>query len=453
MRQTILFFLLFTVGLFADELAAKDSTVNTPQNIEQAILAEPLPASEMVRRGRAYLLKSLLNGDREQAVQTIEYLNSAFSEMLCPFSGMEKGLAYLHADRYDSALTALIQARRLSAPKAKRAVSFEDRCVVESQNDRFRSKRIIFDELYAYLEKDYPKTAAQIDSLVSEIQNSSVDSFYKDEARAFVPVIFTASFGRAEAPMVQKVCDAGNAFVQKYPANEDGVWLEANFVKPLQKRISRSPEDSPEDPIKSHLYTSGVGFEFLSGMGMLTGDLKDEFHHKYLSYYAAIPIQLYRVVFTPFLSFGTLETRNNRRFEDVLWEENSDLSVYSAGITLGFVLFDSRYVKFEPFVGIGSAESMLPDDSNDYYYYANKSYNNYHRLKRYVKHENSVEYLLGVTGELRLWTLASRNPRAPLSSISLRGKYMAQFIDHDFGYKSMEGVSHKILLGVGFFIW
>ena len=170
MRQTILFFLLFTVGLFADELAAKDSTVNTPQNIEQAILAEPLPASEMVRRGRAYLLKSLLNGDREQAVQTIEYLNSAFSEMLCPFSGMEKGLAYLHADRYDSALTALIQARRLSAPKAKRAVSFEDRCVVESQNDRFRSKRIIFDELYAYLEKDYPKTAAQIDSLVSEIQ-------------------------------------------------------------------------------------------------------------------------------------------------------------------------------------------------------------------------------------------------------------------------------------------
>ena len=172
-------------------------------------------------------------------------------------------------------------------------------------------------------------------------------------------------------------------------------------MKPLQKRLSRNPE-TLEDPVQSHLYTSGVGFEFLSGIGMLTGDLKDEFHHKYWSYYAAIPIQLYRVVFTPFLSFGTLETRNHRRFENVLWEENSDLSVYSAGITLGFVLYDSRYVKFEPFVGIGSAESMLPDDSNDYYYYADKSYNNYHRLKRYVKHENSVSYLLGTTGEVRV---------------------------------------------------
>jgi hypothetical protein len=476
MRQMIFLSLLLAVNLFAandstavvsDSMSvapdtatiasdvatvAVADTASAVANIEQAILAEPLPASEMVRRARSYLLKCLQNCDKEKALQTIEYLNDAFSETLCPFSGMEKGLSYLHADRYDSALTALIGARRLAAPKAKKAVSFEDRCVVEAKNERFRSSRIIYDELYAFLERDYPKTAAQIDSLISQIQASSVDAFYKDEALAFVPVIFTASFGRAEAPMVEKVCAAGNAFVQKYPANEDGVWLEANFVKPLQKRLSRNPETF-EDPVQSHLYTSGVGFEFLSGIGMLTGDLKDEFHHKYWSYYAAIPIQLYRVVFTPFLSFGTLETRNHRRFENVLWEENSDLSVYSAGITLGFVLYDSRYVKFEPFVGIGSAESMLPDDSNDYYYYADKSYNNYHRLKRYVKHENSVSYLLGTTGEVRLWTLASRNPRAPLSSISLRVKYMAQFIDHDFGYKSMDGVSHKILAGVGFFIW
>lgn len=476
MRQMIFLSLLLAVNLFAanDSTAvvsdsmpvapdtativsdvatvAVADTASAVVNIEQAILAEPLPASEMVRRARSYLLKCLQNGDKEKALQTIEYLNDAFSETLCPFSGMEKGLSYLHVDRYDSALTALIGARRLAAPKAKKAVSFEDRCVVEAKNERFRSSRIIYDELYAFLERDYPKTAAQIDSLISQIQASSVDAFYKDEALAFVPVIFTASFGRAEAPMVEKVCAAGNAFVQKYPANEDGVWLEANFVKPLQKRLSRNPE-TLEDPVQSHLYTSGVGFEFLSGIGMLTGDLKDEFHHKYWSYYAAIPIQLYRVVFTPFLSFGTLETRNHRRFENVLWEENSDLSVYSAGITLGFVLYDSRYVKLESFVGIGSAESMLPDDSNDYYYYADKSYNNYHRLKRYVKHENSVSYLLGTTGEVRLWTLASRNPRAPLSSISLRVKYMAQFIDHDFGYKSMDGVSHKILAGVGFFIW
>jgi hypothetical protein len=30
---------------------------------------------------------------------------------------------------------------------------------------------------------------------------------------------------------------------------------------------------------------------------------------------------------------------------------------------------------------------------------------------------------------------------------------MAQFLDHDFGYKKIEGVSQKVLAGVGFFIW
>ncbi|MBS7391741.1 MAG: hypothetical protein KIG51_06580, partial [Fibrobacter sp.] len=60
---------------------------------------------------------------------------------------------------------------------------------------------------------------------------------------------------------------------------------------------------------------------------------------------------------------------------------------------------------------------------------------------------------LGATGEVRLLTIASRNVHAPLNSISLRVKYIAQFLDHDFGYKKIEGVSHKVLAGVGFFIW
>ena len=434
------------------EVTSADTVVAAPQTIEQAILAEPMPAGEMVRRARFYLLKALISHNKEQAVQTIEYLRSQYSSVLCPFSGMEEGLAYMHAAVYDSALTALVKERRLFAPKARKAVTYEDQCVVDARSNNLRSSRLIQDELFVYLADNFPKTASQIDSLVLEIQNSSVETFYKDAAPAFVPVVFNASWGRTEASTIQKVSTAGSAFSAKYPANENGAWLEANFVEPLQKRASNEAKDS-NDPIQNHLYTSGVGFEFLSGIGMFAGDLKDEFHHKYWSYYAAVPIQISRFVFTPFLSFGTLETRNNRQFSDVLWEEDSDLYVYSSGISLGFVVFDSRYVKFEPFVGIASAESILPDDNNDYYYYADKPNNNYYRLRKYVKHENSVEYLLGATGEVRLLTIASRNVHAPLNSISLRVKYIAQFLDHDFGYKKIEGVSHKLLAGVGFFIW
>ena len=105
------------------EVTSADTVVAAPQNIEQAILAEPMPAGEMVRRARFYLLKALISHNKEQAVQTIEYLRSQYSSVLCPFSGMEEGLAYMHAAVYDSALTALVKERRLLAPKAPKAVT------------------------------------------------------------------------------------------------------------------------------------------------------------------------------------------------------------------------------------------------------------------------------------------------------------------------------------------
>lgn len=354
---------------------------------------------------------------------------------------MEKGMAYLQMGRYDSAWTVLVRERRLFAPQAKRAETDADRCAVGATDGGelpyFR------DELFAYLRQGFTWTPSKMDSLFERVRQSSAGQFYKDAIPAFFPVVFSSS-----QEWENDFRKSGEAFVLKYPLDENGIWLRENFLS----RRSVGAEN-PNDVLQAHLYGNGVGFEFLTGIGFLTSDFKEEFRHKYGEYFAALPIQISRVTFTPFFSVGRLETRRNVQFDDVLWEKGSELAILEGGMTLGLVAWDSRFFKVEPFVGIASAEMVLPDDSRDYYYFADKPNNNYHRLKRHVESNNSIAYLWGVSGEFRLLSFYPRRARAPISSISLRVKYMANLLDHDLGYRTLEGFSHRILAGIGFFVW
>ncbi len=457
MRKIFLFLLLFTASLLAQEdstveISSASSDSVSPLSVEQEILAEPVPATEMVRRARTLLLRALQEKDKERATRFVHFLDGQYSDNVCSFSGMEKGLVFLHLGVYDAALTLLVQERRLLGSGSRRAESREERCVAEVLNANWKTASIIQDELFLYLNQFYARQSQKQDSLVSVIQESTVDVFFKEAAPAFLPVIFTISWGNAEDRAIRHLLHSGTAFVQKYPMDENGRWLERYFLEPFEKRFQKTPSTT-QDPIQNHLYGKSVGFEFLSGIGFLTGDLKDEFHHRFWDYAFAVPIQIYRVVFTPFISFGWIETRNNRKFSDVLWEKDSELLVYEGGVSVGVVAWDIRYIKLEPFVGIATASASLPENSYDYYYYANKPNNNYHLLRDHIETNNSLAFLAGIAGEVRLVTICRRDEEAPLNSISLRVKYTASFLDHDFGYQKMEGLSHKVQAGVGFFIW
>ena len=428
MRRIIFSILFFSLGVFASD-------------IERALLAEPPSAEEMVRRGRALLLKSLHRGDSAVALQTISFLDEKYSAHLCPFSRMEKGLAYLRVGRYDSAWTSLVRERRLFAPQARNAESDADRCAVGSTDGG--EFLYFYDELFSYLRQDFTWTAPKMDSLFERVRQSSAGQFYKDAIPAFFPVAL--SFPQEPGNDFRNF---GEAFVQKYPYDENGIWLRENFLRNRDVVAENS-----DDVLRAHLYGNGVGFEFLTGVGFLTSDFKENFRHKYGEFFVGLPIQISRLTFTPFISFGRLETRKNVQFDDVLWEKGSELALLQGGMTLGFVAWDSRFFKAEPFVGIASAEMVLPEDSRDYYYFADKPNNNYHRLKRYVESNNSIACLWGVSGEFRLLSFCPRRAKSPITSISLRLKYMASVLDHDLGYRTLEGFSHRILAGIGFFIW
>lgn len=422
MRSKLLWILCLAALTFAAEPTRFD--------IERELLEAPPSAEEIIRRGRNLLLSALKASDSAHAEGIVEYLDIA-SENVCTFSAGERGKIFLLTRNYNAAIRTLISERRSVLRKKSEQCAFQD-------------------GLAAYIQTEFSKMVRSPDSVVLQMEKSSATRKDSLSAKVFLPIVLLQAEQMSSSELSQFL-DDGEAFVREFPEDENTEWLRENFLEPFSERLRL--KSVSDDPFKEHLYGSGVGLELLYGHGFLTGDFKKEFHHRYGIFQFALPIAIRRFVFTPFVTFGALETRNNRYFADVLWESGSDFSVYEGGISLGFIVFDSRFFKLEPFAGIGSMGMVLPENSEDYYYYENRPNNQYHRLKRYVRRNNSLAYLLGVTGEIRLLTVHSKYAKAPMNSVSLRIKYMANVLDHDLGYRKLEGVSHQVLAGIGFFIW
>lgn len=420
--RSLLWILSLAALAFAAEPARSD--------IERELLEAPPSAEELVRRGRNLLHVALKSDDSAHVDGVVEYLGG-MPENFCTFAPGERGKIFLMIRKYDAALKTLILERRM-VPRKK-----SDRCNFN-------------DALAITIQTEFSEMVRRPDSVIRQMEKSAVTRKDSLSAKVFLPIVLSQT-ERMSGPETERFLDDGEAFVREFPDDENAAWLREHFLEPLRERERANA--ASDDPFKEHLYGSGVGFEILCGQGFLTGDFKKEFRHRFGSFYAALPIAIHRFVFTPFVTFGAFDTRNNRYFSDVMWESGSEFSFYEGGISLGFIAFDSRFFRLEPFLGIGSAGTALPENSGDYYYYENRPNNQYYKLKQYVRRNNSLAYLLGVTGEIRLLTVHSRYAKAPMNSVSLRVKYMASVLDHDVGYRKLDGVSHQILAGIGFFIW
>ena len=83
MRKIFLFLLLFTASLLAQEdstveISSASSDSVSPLSVEQEILAEPVPATEMVRRARTLLLRALQEKDKERVTRFVHFLDGQY---------------------------------------------------------------------------------------------------------------------------------------------------------------------------------------------------------------------------------------------------------------------------------------------------------------------------------------------------------------------------------------
>ena len=130
----------------------------------------------------------------------------------------------------------------------------------------------------------------------------------------------------AAKPMLERM----RAFCANYPESEYSAWLGKKLgdIESRQEEYKRY-----RNYYIDKLYTGGLGFEVFLGYS--------------LTYVLGVPIQFSRLIITPSYIGG--ETSTSYRLDDGSWI--SDESLGGFFVTVGFDVFENKWLKIQPFIG------------------------------------------------------------------------------------------------------
>lgn len=332
--KTKIFHILLLVGSLATSLLAQD------QN--------PPSKKELFLRARDVLQTSLENKDYETANQAFGYLQENISEG-APLDRFEEYLIQMEMGRYDDGIRNYAHQRRILL----------DSTFHPQKNMRITEE----DGLHNYLFnkfKGFSKVKA--DSMVNLVDASDASQESKDlyasliYAELVVGVKVYTTYSNAF--LVHEVADTtcaedflkrAHKFVDNYPNSEHAGYLK-NSTIPLVEGVVTRLREFRKDPFAYKYYSSSTSLFIGKWIGTTTGGVNDYLDTKMgSSWIFDASFQVWRFTFGLTYSFGTIHKLNQDLFAT---EDHDGLDSYF-GITAGFDVFDIKYLKVEPFLGIG----------------------------------------------------------------------------------------------------
>lgn len=311
---------------------------------------------ELYSRAREVLKTSIESKDVEKARQALEYLQ-ANTQNGAPLTRDEEYRIYFEIGDFEKGI-----------------ILYED-LVHQALDSLYKPKneeRIQVDDVLSqHLATTWRSTGPENhkikeDSLLNAVNNSDTPQQYKDLFTVLVYLDFINSlieikngdFANPEDTiLVQNFLDKSIEYCSKYPMTGPAVYLKEQTIPQIQQRM-KEIEDYRRDPFIYKYYTGGLSIYGGKWIGFLSGEatdyLKDEMGTTFIM---EAEIQIRRVALGVFLSWGLI---TRPKFEKRMWGTYEDESV---GVTLGYVTYDSRFLKVTPFIGYSSTELMTADKS------------------------------------------------------------------------------------------
>ncbi len=394
-----------------------------------SLYSEP-SKKELFAKARDVLKESLKNKDKERAKQAFQYLQDNVKNG-APLMKFEEYLIHMELGEYEQGIFIYAELRRT---------------VLDSTYTPKKENRIYAeDPLHSYLFRNFnPFTKEKADSLIARVNSSDVKQQYKDLYAALVYSELVIGIERINVYGSQYVFSAikdttyAENFLTlaknytKYDLSAGSSYYLKNQTIPFVQGFMDKYRDFRKDPLKHKYYTGGLGIYAMKWVGFLSGDaakyLNDKMGDDDLFLEAEIRYKRFSV--SGFFSYGLVVEPN---YKEVLMEDEADAEDESIGLTLGFTVFDSRFLRATPFIGIGSTTMLDVDGVIE------------------------PEWILGLDGDIRL--LASKPRRIGGLSVAMliRAKYMAQIghFSDDKVDKPVEGtlVNHTFALGIGIDLW
>ena len=369
---------------------------------------------ELYSRARDALKTALETGNKERAEQALGYLKVNVKDG-APLIRFEEYLVNMELGDYESAILIYVDLRRTVLD-----FNYKPREDVRLQVD---------DPLAAYLHRGLiPFTKAKADSLYALVENSDVSVEHKKLYR----VMLYSELMHEDLVSGEAFVAAAKDFVMYHPTSPYSDFLK-NYTIPYVERNWKRERDFKEDPLKHKYYTGGLGAHVYTWRGFLSGDATDFLDDKMGdAFMVDLTMRMWRISLNAFLTYGLITVPK----EGYKWDETEDESY---GFTAGFTAFDSKYLRVEPFAGIGFTTYMCNDMAGE-----------------------SYDYVLGGNVDFRFYASKPAHIGALSVAFDLRIKYMLQLGEFDGSYDvengmaTADGVSanrHTFAIGLGVELW
>ena len=399
----------------------------------------PKPSKkELFLRARDVLKTSLESGDTARAGQALDYLKTNVEEG-APLTRFEEYLAEMETGRYERGIELYADMRRVILDSAFKP--------------NWQSRASEDDPLSRYLYRNLsPFDSTKADSLHARVVPSDISDEYKDLYRTLlyseliinkVPVsVYGVAFVVTtlyDTTNVEHFLTCARDFVGKYPQSTYTRIFKEQTIPYVEERM-KPYRDFYKDPFKHKYYTGGLGVFVGQWLGFMTGDAMDYFHSEMgSSFIGEISLQFGRISLNGLLSYGIVNKPVGESHIDVVGGGEDE----TVGLTLGYTVFDSRWLKAEPFAGVGNYNFMWSDA------------------------DISTVLMLGVNADVRLFATKPKRLGGISFAIIARFKYMMQFgyftnETSYYDYKREEHVdldidesfmSHQFSLSLGLYLW
>ena len=399
----------------------------------------PKPSKkELFLRARDVLKTSLESGDTARAGQALDYLKANVEEG-APLTRFEEYLAEMETGRYERGIELYADMRRVILDSAFKP--------------NWQSRASEDDPLSRYLYRNLsPFDSTKADSLHARVVPSDISDEYKDLYRTLlyseliinkVPVsVYGVAFVVTtlyDTTNVEHFLTCARDFVGKYPQSTYTRIFKEQTIPYVEERM-QPYRDFYKDPFKHKYYTGGLGVFVGQWLGFMTGDAMDYFHSEMgSSFIGEISLQFGRISLNGLFSYGIVNHPVGESNVYVVGGGEDE----TVGLTLGYTVFDSRWLKAEPFAGVGNYNFLWTDA------------------------DISTVLMLGVNADVRLFATKPKRLGGISFAIIARFKYMMQFgyftnETSYYDYKREEHVdldidesfmSHQFSLSLGLYLW
>lgn len=399
---------------------------------------------EMYNRARDVLKESLENNDTAKARTALEYLHANIGNG-APLTTFEEYLALVELGDYEEGLKYYFNGRR----------NHLDTTYTPETEYRISQK----DGLSLYLYRNINSfDKGKADSLIANIDATNIPQKTKDLYASLLYcelILHSETYKRGERKVVffqiydttaaEAFLTRTQSYISEAPDVEETRYLK-NHVYPFVKKIIDQHREFRINPLKHKYYGGGLGFYYSRWIGFITGEATDDIKMDMGTYMLELELQFSRFNLGAFIAYGIdgeRKYKNEKPFSSIDEDENG----YSMGFTAGFNVFDSRFVKIVPFLGLGGT-TVYPLDI-----------------------EAKNHFLLGTNIDLRLFSTTPARLGAPAVALHLHLKYMAKFSSYnDTYYKKLNSdaeyydryekikaggdyINHAFSIGLGLYLW